>query len=170
VIRAACTLVVTVTLVALAAGCGSDTIDADQVEQDIEQDLSTATARIESISCPDDVEKEKGATFQCDARLSGGGKAKVDVKQTTAAGGYEPSFTPNSVQIADNSLEPVLEEELADTGLEGAKVDCPDLVKVQTGKTFSCSVVTPRGAQGSLTFTFSDDSGTVDSSSVESET
>lgn len=164
------TVLLALATIALASSCGEDTIDADQVEQGIEQDLSTATTKIESVSCPDDVKKEKGATFECSAKLRGGGKADVQVKQTTAAGNYQYSYKPGSVQIADNSLEPAIEEDLAQKGVEGAQVDCPDLVDVSTGKKFTCSVVTSGGRQGTLTFTFSDNAGNVDSSSIETDT
>ena len=69
-------------------GCGSDTIDANDVEAGIEQSLSSGTASVSSVSCPDDVEKKEGATFTCDAKLEGGGKAKVTVTQTSAGGGF----------------------------------------------------------------------------------
>src|SRR5204862_1222824 len=63
------------------AGCGSDdTVDASKAEQGIESSsLSTSTTQITSASCPDDVKKEKGGTFTCDVKLSGGGKAEGTV-------------------------------------------------------------------------------------------
>jgi hypothetical protein len=161
-------VVLAVTLAALG-GCGEDKVNADEVEQGIEQDLSSATTEIRSVSCPDDVEKQKGATFECTAKLTDGGKATIVVEQTTAAGTYEYSYKPGSVQIADDSLEPEIEEGLEQQGVAGAQVDCPDLVKVSTDKSFTCSVVGAQGRQGALTFTFSDDAGTVDSSSIETE-
>ena len=61
---------------ALAAGCGRDTVDASKVEAGIEQSLSTATAQVSGVSCPDDVEKEDGATFNCDAKLEGAARPR----------------------------------------------------------------------------------------------
>ena len=147
-------------------GCGSDTVDANKVEAGIEQSLSTATAKISTVSCPDDVEKKEGATFTCDATLEGGGKAKVTVTQTSNAGDYTYSFKPGTVVLTDNVLEPALEADLAASGVPGAKVDCPSTVKVKTGETFTCTATGSGGRQSQLTFSFSSDDGTIDESSV----
>jgi Domain of unknown function (DUF4333) len=154
------------TLAVVAAGCGSDTVDPDKVEAGIEESLSTATAKVSSVSCPDDVEKKEGATFTCDAKLEGGGKAKVKVTQTSNAGDYTYSFKPGTVVLTDNVLEPALEADLDATGVPGAKVDCPATVKVKTGETFTCTATGSGGRQSQLTFTFSSDDGTIDESSV----
>lgn len=149
-----------------AVGCGSDTVDASKVEAGIEQSLSTATAKVSSVSCPDDVEKKDGATFTCDAKLEGGGKAKVNVTQTSGSGDYTYSFKPGTVVLTDNTLEPALEADLAASGVPGTKVDCPATVKVKTGETFTCTATGSGGRQSQLTFTFSSDDGTIDESSV----
>ena len=154
------------TLALVATGCGSDTVDPDKVEAGIEQSLSTATAKVSSVSCPDDVEKKEGATFTCDAKLEGGGTAKVKVTQTSNAGDYTYSFKPGTVVLTDNVLEPALEADLAASGVPGAKVDCPATVKVKTGETFTCTATGSEGRQSQLTFTFSSDDGTIDESSV----
>jgi len=56
--RSPATVVVGLALALAALGCGSETIDAAEVEAGIEESLSSATASISSVSCPDDVEKE----------------------------------------------------------------------------------------------------------------
>src|SRR5215208_17509 len=118
--------------VALAAvGCGSDSIDADEVEAGIEQTLSSATASVSSVSCPNDVEKEEGATFICDAKLEGGGKAKVKVTQTSKGGDFTYTLEPGTVVLTDDALEPALVEELAASGVPDTTVDCPDTIRVQ---------------------------------------
>jgi hypothetical protein len=149
-----------------AGGCGSDTVDAGNVEAGIEQSLSTATAKVSGVSCPDDVEKKEGASFTCDAKLEGGGKAEVKVTQTSNAGDYTYSFKPGTVVLTDNALEPALEADLAASGVPGTKVDCPATVKVKTDGTFSCTATGSAGRQAQLTFTFSSDDGTIDQSSV----
>ncbi len=159
----------TLALALSAGGCGSDTVDAGKVEAGIEQSLSTATAKVSGVSCPDDVEKKEGATFTCDAKLEGGGKAKVTVTQTSNAGDYTYSFKPGTVVLTDNTLEPALEADLAASGVPGTKVDCPATVKVKTGETFTCTATGSGGRQSQLTFTFSSDDGTIDESSVSGE-
>lgn len=141
-------------------------MDADKVEGGIEQSLSTATAQVSGVSCPDDVEKKEGATFTCDAKLEGGGKAKVKVTQTSKAGDYTYSFKPGTVVLTDDALEPALEADLAASGVPGTTVDCPATVKVKTGETFTCTATGSAGRQSELTFSFSSDDGTIDESSV----
>ena len=141
---------VVVGLLAMAS-CGSDdTVDASKAEQGIESSsLSTSTTQITSASCPNDVKKEKDKTFTCDVKLSGGGKAKVTVSQTSNHNTFSYSFKQGSVQ------------------LPGATVNCPQTVTVAVGKTFTCPFTTSAGRQGQVSFTFSSASGTVDSSSVK---
>jgi hypothetical protein len=159
----------TLALALSAGGCGSDTVDAGKVEAGIEQRLSTATAKVSGVSCPDDVEKKEGATFTCDAKLEGGGKAKVTVTQTSNAGDYTYSFKPGTVVLTDDTLEPALEADLAASGVPGTKVNCPATVKVKTGETFTCTGTGSGGRQSQLTFTFSSADGTIDESSVSGE-
>src|SRR5688500_16076845 len=96
----------------VAAGCGSGTIDADEVEGEIEQQVSIATSEVASVSCPDDVEKEAGARFECQAKLEGGGKAVVTVTQVDR-NDFRYEVKPGTLEIADDTLEPYLEQQLA---------------------------------------------------------
>lgn len=159
--------------VALAAaamtGCGDDdpeTVDANQIEQQIEASLSLATAEIKSVSCPDDVESESGAKFTCRAKLSGGGSAKIKVEQQ-AANEFTYAFKPGSVQLAGASVDKELEKDLAASGFPDAVVNCPDPVKVKAGTTVTCPVAGAKGGVGTISFQFTDDSGSIDESSVE---
>jgi hypothetical protein len=153
--------------VALATvGCGDDTIDSAEVEAGIEQSLSSATAPVSSVSCPNDIEKEEGATFTCDAKLDGGGKAKVKVTQTSKGGDFTYSFKPGTVVLTDNTVEPALEKDLTASGLPDTTVDCPDTIKVKEGQKVTCTATGAGGRQSQLTFTFSSADGTIDESSV----
>lgn len=147
------------------AACGSDTVDGDKVEMEIEQQLSTATAEIASVSCPADVEEKEGAKFSCDAELAGGGSAVITVTQQEN-NEFTYQAKDGSVRIADDSLEPYLEQRLAAQGV-GAEVDCPKLVNVKAGESATCGAMTAGGRQADLTFTWEDAAGSVDSSSVE---
>jgi hypothetical protein len=147
-------------------GCGSDTIDADEAEAGIEQSLSSATASVSSVSCPNDVEKEEGATFTCDAKLDGGGKAKVKVTQTSKGGDFTYTFKPGTVVLTDDAVEPALEKDLTASGLPDTTVDCPDTIKVKEGEKVTCTATGSGGRQSQLTFTFSSADGTIDESSV----
>ena len=150
------------------AGCGSDTVDAGKAEQGIEgSSLSTSTTQISSAACPDDVKKEKGKTFTCDVKLSGGGKAQVTVTQTSNHNTFSYAFKPGSVEIPASTVNKQLEEDLADAGVENATVNCPDPVKVKVDTTVTCPVSTANGRNGTVSFTFTSDSGSIDSSSVK---
>jgi hypothetical protein len=151
------------------SACGSDdTVDASKAEQGIENSaLSTSTTQITSASCPSDVKKEKGTTFTCDVKLSGGGKGQVTVTQTSNRNTYSYAFKSGSVVLAGSTLDKELEQDLADAGINGASVNCPASVPVKTGTTVTCPITTSSGRQATVSFTFSSSSGTVDSSSVK---
>lgn len=127
----------------------------------------TSTTEISSVSCPSDVEKQKGGTFTCDVKLSGGGKANVTVTQTTDHDTFSYEYKPGSVVLPGSTVDKQLEQDLAQAGVEDAQVNCPSSVAVKPGTTVTCPVAFASGAQGSVSFEFSDTSGTVDPSSVE---
>jgi len=160
------TAVVRLALAGAAVGCGSDTIDAAEIEAGIQQSLSGATASVSTVSCPNDVEKEEGATFTCDAKLDGRGKAKVKVTQTSKGGDFTYAFKPGTVVLTDDAVEPALEKDLTAGGLPDTTVDCPDTIKVKEGEQVTCTATGSGGRQSELTFTFSSSDGTIDQSSV----
>jgi hypothetical protein len=151
------------------SACGSDdTVDVSKAEQGVENSsLSTSTTQITSVSCPSDVKKEKGKTFTCDVKLSGGGKAEVTVTQTSNHNTFSYDFKSGSVVLPGSTLDKELEQDLADAGIKGATVNCPASVPVKTGTTVTCPITTSSGRQATVSFTFSSSSGTVDSSSVK---
>jgi uncharacterized protein DUF4333 len=153
----------------LATACGSDgTVDASKAEQGIESSsLSTSTTDITSASCPSDVKKEKDKTFTCDVKLSGGGKAEVTVTQTSDHNTFSYAFKSGSVVLPGSEVDKQIEQELADAGVKDSTVNCPDEVPVKPDTTVTCPVTGANGNQATVTFEFSDASGTVDSSSVE---
>ena len=153
---------------ALSACGGDDTVDADKAEQGIENSsLSSSTTQITSASCPDDVKKEKGKTFTCDVKLSGGGKAEVTVTETSNHDTFTYAYKPGSVVLPGSTVDKEVEQSLDDAGVKNATVNCPSSVPVKTGTTVTCPVTTSSGAQATVSFTFSNSSGTVDSASVQ---
>jgi hypothetical protein len=152
-----------------AAGCGSDdTVDASKAEQGIESSsLSTSTTQITSASCPDDVKKEKGGTFTCDVKLSGGGTGKVTVTQQSNHNTFSYAFKSGSVELPGSTVDKAVEQDLANAGIKGATVKCPATVPVKPNTTVTCPVTSSSGRQATVSFTFSNASGTVDPSSVK---
>jgi len=76
------------------------------------------------------------------------------------------AFKPGTVVLTDDAVEPELEKDLAAGGLPGTTVDCPDTIKVKEGEMVTCTATGPGGRQSQLPFTFSNDDGTIDESSV----
>ena len=161
------------------AGCGSSdnndtatsaptrTVDDATVEQGITDDLSTSSEKVTDVKCPSDVAVQQGDTFTCTVTFSNGatGKAKV-----TQQGGnrYSYSLEAGSVQIPGSEVETSLEKDLAAQGAPNATVTCPQTIIVKVGTTVTCNVSGAQGAAtGEVTFTFSDDEGTIDTSSVD---
>ena len=161
--------VVTAVLV-IGAGCGDDEdekVDAAQIEQQIQQSLSTATTKVSSVSCPDDVKSETGAKFTCSAKLDGGGSAKVQVTETAAPDEFTYTFKPGTVQLAGETVDKRLEQQLAASGIPNATVECPGPVKVKPGTTVTCPVTGAGGGAATVSFEFTDASGSIDEASVE---
>jgi Domain of unknown function (DUF4333) len=148
-------------------GCGETTVDATQVEQQIEQQLSTGTTKVVSVSCPDDVKSQNGAKFTCSAKLEGGGSADVQVVETQAPNQFTYSFKPGTVEISGATVDEAVEQDLEAQGIPNATVNCPSVIKVKPGTTVTCPVSGARGGAGTVSFQFSDASGSVDESSVE---
>jgi hypothetical protein len=156
---------------AVAVGCGDDkkssTVDASEVEQQIEHGLHSATSKIATVSCPDDVKSETGAKFTCTAKSADGGSAKVAVTETKAPDEFTYRFKDGTVKLAGASVDKALEEDLAAGGAPNATVNCPSTVAVKTGTTVSCPVSGAGGGSAVVTFEFSDATGAIDESSVD---
>jgi uncharacterized protein DUF4333 len=77
-----------VVIAALAfAGCGSDTLDAGDIESEVVPQIEEQTGtRDVEVACPDDVEAEEGAVFECDVSAEGGIEAKLKVTQEDGEG------------------------------------------------------------------------------------
>jgi Domain of unknown function (DUF4333) len=162
--------VIFVVAVLTAAGCGSsnDTVDSSKAEQGIENSsLNNSTTQITSASCPSDVDKEKGKTFTCDVKLSGGGKAEVTVTETSNHNTFSYAYKSGSVVLPGSEVDKELEQDLADAGVKDAQVNCPSSVPVKSGTTVTCPVTLSSGAQATVSFKFTNSSGTIDSSSVK---
>ena len=105
--------------------------------------------------------------FTCDVKLSGGGKAEVTVTQTSDHNTFSYALKSGSLVLPGSEVDKQIEQELADAGVKDTTVNCPDEVPVKTGTTVTCPVTGAGGNQATVSFQFSDSSGTVDSSSVE---
>ena len=159
------------------SGCGDDEpdaappapreVDSAQVESDIKTQLSTPTAEVSKVTCPDDVQSEAGATFKCTVKWADGATGKVKVTQESA---NRFTYVPvaGSVKVPAKTVEASVERSLAEQGAPNAQATCPDPVAVKVDTTVTCDVTGAGGAAGgTVSFTFSDATGTVDPDSVE---
>src|SRR3954471_12894013 len=150
-----------------ATGAQTKTVDDAQVEQGIETSLSTSSAKVTSAKCPSDVPVQKGDTFTCSVTFSDGATGKATVTQK-GAGKYTYALTPGSVQIPGSTADAAVEKSLAAQGIPDATVTCPENIIVKVGTTVTCDVSGGQGlAGGTVTFTFSDAEGDIDTSSVK---
>jgi len=160
------------------AGCGDGdpeaaattpqrTVDSAQVEDQITEQLATPTTEVSKVGCPEDVQPAAGATFTCSVTWADGAKGKVEVTQESAARfTYAP--VPGSVRVPGKTVEASVERALAEQGAPGVQASCPDPVTVKEGSTVTCTVQGASGvAGGTVSFSFSDATGTVDPTTVQ---
>ena len=163
----------------VAAGCGGDdndssssstpaqtrTVDDQQIEQGIKEQVSQPDNAVTKVSCPADVVVEPGGTFNCSVTYANGATGKVTVTQK-GANNYTYALKPGSVQVPGSAAEAEIEKQLAAQGVQNPQANCPDNIIVKVGTTVTCDLASA-GATGQVTFSWSTDSGTVDSSSVK---
>lgn len=74
------------------AGCeaefsAGETLNTDKAEREIAKGIRKQTGVTATVSCPDDVKVEQGATFTCQAKPKNGGQpGVVTVRQTDDEG------------------------------------------------------------------------------------
>src|SRR4051812_1134595 len=171
----ATSLCVLAALAAAGCGTGSDaqtaaadtTVDAAQVEQGIEDSLSTSSVKVTKASCPNDEKSETGAKFTCGVTFSNSATGKANVTQT-GVNKFSYALKPGSVEVPGSAADAAVEKSLAVQGAPNATVNCPQNIIVKVGTTVTCNVSGAGGkASGEVTFTFSSAEGTVDPASVE---
>jgi hypothetical protein len=155
----------------LLGGCGDDegdskTVDANKLEQEIEHSLPAQTIKVSSVSCPDDVENKTDTKFTCKAKLSDGGSAKIAVT-VTAPNKFSYNVKSGTVVLAGTSIDKVLEQDLAANGAPNATVNCPAQVPVKPGETVTCPAQGAGGGEATVSFHFTDASGSIEESSVK---
>jgi hypothetical protein len=149
----------------VAAGCGNKNVDTTTVEKGIEQQVVVGGTPVTNVDCPSDVESQVGATFRCGVAFANGASAKVEVEQEQR-GHYGYALVPGSLHVPGKAFEDDIRQSLSQKGITNAAINCPDDVIVKVGTYVVCEVAGANGQQGTVKFTFSDASGTVDSSSV----
>ncbi|MFN8174678.1 MAG: DUF4333 domain-containing protein [Solirubrobacteraceae bacterium] len=74
---------------ALAAGCGTTTLDTDGAEKQIAAGIEKQTGvKLRKVDCPSDVEAKKGKTFHCTLTAPNGQKIGLTAVQTSDDGRF----------------------------------------------------------------------------------
>lgn len=164
--RSRCTLGTLAAVVLVAAGCANKTVDTKVIEQGIADQVVAGDTTVKDVDCPDDVQSEKGNKFKCDVLFENGAGGVVEVTEATL-NHFTYALVPGSLNVPGAAVEPDIEKQLAQQGVTDPQVNCPDNIVVKVGTYVVCNFEGANGGQGSVKFTFSSTSGTVDGSSVE---
>lgn len=118
------------------AACGESTIDAEKGERFIREVVTEqVAARVRTVSCPDDVETKKGATFTCSVTGMDGSRGDVLVRQRDDDG----NVTVDAPFLHVREAETVMAEQIAkEIKAEDVKVACPEIVVVKKDALFTC--------------------------------
>jgi len=74
---------------ALAAGCGTTTLNTDEAEKQIAAGIEKQTGvKLRKVDCPSDVEAKKGKTFHCTLTAPNGSTVGLTAVQTSDDGRF----------------------------------------------------------------------------------
>ncbi|MGZ4682413.1 MAG: DUF4333 domain-containing protein [Acidimicrobiales bacterium] len=130
---------------------GPRVVDRTKLEQGIIDQSSSGAVTITSVSCPEGRRVREGDTFTCQATLSTGQPVTVEVTQTNGDGGVtftqvEAVITGEQFAASENG---VISAEYGVTVM----LECPALIVVEDGDTFTCQGTDDRGHTRTVTFT-----------------
>ena len=123
---------------AVAAGCGSATIDAGELEDRMRSQLEERSgAEVGSVDCPDGREVEAGDTFDCEATV-GGQPVRLKVTQRDDEGSVDFA-TDQAILSPARVAEEIGAQLSAQTGVD-LHVDCGggEVLVRDVGATFEC--------------------------------
>ena len=138
----------------VSAGGG---IDESKIEDQLTTSIEKTTGvAAKSVTCPDDIEAEKGASFKCTLTAPDGTKTTADGTVDTDKG----RFSASAPVIQTTKLQDLIATNIAKQTGEQPEVDCPDYVTLQTGYVSQCDA-TIGGQTRKVTVTQKDDTGNV---------
>jgi hypothetical protein len=153
------TRVVLATAAAVFLAACSSSLNGEELNKQISAELQTRFDVEAVVECPDDIEPEKGAEFECTASDGEGNSLPVHVVQTDDRGNVDWTMAVFNLPIVEETLAP----EVSDSVGAEVTVDCPRiLVSSLEGSSMDCNVTDDSGAEGLLHITSMDDNGNVD--------
>lgn len=147
------------------AGCGDDKVDTAAIEGTIKSELKAGGTSPSTVKCPNEVTSDRGTKFKCDVAMTNGATGVVEVTMN-GKDNFLFKLVPGSVQVPGATVEKEIQQQLATKGIPDATVNCPDNIIVKLNTSVTCDVTGAKGV-GKVTFSWSDSSGAVDESSVE---
>lgn len=155
--RPTCSLMLACAAV-LAAGCGTKTINSDEAEKQVREELAQQLgASVKSVDCPDEVEAKKGDKFSCTAKGADGTTAKIPVTQTSDSGSFHFSTPLLHTGPAEQQIEQGVSEQV---GSE-VTVACPDLVEARKGTKLTCKLEDSSGESHDVAVEVTDAQGSI---------
>ena len=153
--------------VVTVAGCGGKKIDPDKVEDLIREGAANERV-IESVSCPESVDVEKGDRFDCRIEISDGSQEAVTIEQLDEGGSVRIAGTRQTrlhrggreVTIKAVNAERLIGR-ASPLGKPLRRVRCPDGVRIKRGATFDCALVAADGERAAVTIIQHDDLGNI---------
>ena len=84
---------------ALPAGCGEQTLDASELEQELSRQLGAQAGQTpRSVACPDNVKAQRGKRFDCTLTAKNGDRVRVEVLLTNDEGGFRANVPQQQIK------------------------------------------------------------------------
>jgi len=159
-------MLVTGAVVVLLGGCGTEHVDDGKVE-DFLLENAQAPALIESIECPEDVEIDEGATFDCEVHTKGNGLEVVTLRQVEGESVQREAVRQvrlpegQNVEIIPENVESLIRGQAPEPE-RIVSVNCPSGIAIEKGRRFACIVRFDDGTEVTVKIVQRDDVGNVE--------
>jgi hypothetical protein len=151
------TLLLAAPVLALTAGCKSQTLDANKMQTYLQDELKAKNVTLTSVTCPTGIALKRGTTFQCTGKDDQGTTGVFDMTVTDNNGTV--SWNLEGKYLDMKVLGDKLESRISAARGQPADVTCPSKnILVAKGGTFTCDVLLG-GSQAKIVFTFANNDG-----------
>lgn len=148
-------------LVVVLAGCGTTTLDQDEMHDAISAQYERQTKiALEDVDCPD-TEAKKGATFRCTAENAKDLELTIDGTVNAVDGDRAKYRWDVTKAVAPGTLyaEPAQRQLEESVGAKAKALECPEEIVVKAGTEVRCTLVTLDDQRYGATLTLKDADG-----------
>lgn len=136
------------------SACGTATVDGETVAEEIDRGFEERTGvAADLVSCPDQIPRKKGETFECTV-LVGGTTAMVVGTMTDNAGAFD--WEPDRNVVDGDEIAAEIAAELG----PDVQVTCEPVIFADPGDPFTCEAVEAGGVTATVGVVIEED-GTV---------